>query len=79
MWRGTMLLVSPAKPRNSASLIALRSTAVLAASRTRRSAHGDFASHWSRKSRKKTALLRWALILNPGLRRSCSATGPLNV
>ena len=34
-------------PSVSALLMAWRSTARLAASRTRRSYHGDFGSHWS--------------------------------
>ena len=43
-----MLPMSFENPRVSAWLMACRSTAWLAASRTRRSAHGDFGSvHWS--------------------------------
>jgi hypothetical protein len=47
---GTNEPVGLPKPSISAWLIALRSMRRLAAWRTRRSCHGDFASHWSRKS-----------------------------
>ena len=47
---GTKEPVGLPSPSISAWLIALRSMARLAAWRTRRSCHGDFGSHWSRKS-----------------------------
>ena len=75
--RGTTLPVSPPKPSCSAAFIALRSTARLAARRTRGSCQGEPASHWSRKSRKKTVLLRTAMSFRPGVRRTSSAIGPL--
>ena len=48
---GTMFPVGGDAPTVSASLIAFLSMAWLAASRTRLSAHGDFGSHMSKKSR----------------------------
>ena len=53
-FRGMMPPVSRDKPSVSAWLMAARSRARLAASRTRRSAHGDLGSHWSGKSTQKT-------------------------
>jgi len=50
----------------SAWLSAARSMARLAASRTLWSRHGEAGFHWSRKSRKKSALLRTAMSLSPG-------------
>ena len=76
MCRGTMLPVSPEKPSDSASLIAFRSMARLAARRTRWSCQGDFGSHWSTKSRKNTVFVRTAVSLSPGVRRTSSAIGP---
>ena len=77
MRRGTTLPVSPRNPRNSASLMAFRSRARLAASRTRRSAHGDFGSHCSGNSREKLAFVRDGDELEPWVRLTSSATGPL--
>ena len=68
----------PGKPSDSASLIACRSMARLAARRTRRSCQGDFGSHCSGKSSQKTPLAaRRAASVRPGVRRTSSAIGPV--
>ena len=71
-----MLPVGPEKPSDSASLMAWRSIARLAASRTRRSAQGDPAAHCSGNIRKSTPLVRIAVRVSPGVRRTSSAIGP---
>ncbi len=48
----------------------------LAASRTRRSAHGDFGSHCSVKVSHSVKVGWVALSVSPGVRRSSSASGP---
>jgi hypothetical protein len=71
------LPVMPENPSDSASLMDWRSTDKLAARRTRRSAHGEPAVHWSGNSRKKTPFVRIAVSVSPGVRRTSSAIGPL--
>ena len=63
-------------PRYSASLNALRSIARLAASRTRRSAHGDFGSHCWVKTSHSVNVGNVALSVMPGVRFTSSAFGP---
>ena len=76
--RGTMLPVRPAE----AELLGVVERAPVDREAGRRAApadrcQGEPASHWSRKSRKKMALLRTAISLSPGVRRTSSAMGPL--
>ena len=72
-----MLPVTFERPRNSAWLIACRSMARLAASRTRRSAHGDLASHWSAVNCIHCVQgMELALRVSPGVRLSSSARTP---
>ena len=63
-------------PRNSASLIAFLSIARLAASRTRRSDHGDFGSHCSVNRSHSVNVGNVALRVRPGVRFTSSAFGP---
>jgi len=72
-----MLPVGPEKPSDSASLIAWRSMAMLVASRTRRSAHGEPAVPCSGNMSQNTPLVRTAVSVSPGARRTSSAIGPL--
>ena len=75
--RGTKLPVSREKPSVSALFTAWRSMAWLAASRTRRSAHGDLGSHWSGSSSQKAPESSGATTLKPGAFCSASAVGPV--
>src|SRR2546422_5948195 len=59
-------------PRNSASLNALRSIARLAASRTRRSAQGDFGSHCSVNTTHWLTVGSVTLRVRPGVRFTSS-------
>src|SRR5947209_11820879 len=76
MTRGTMTPAGGQKPRHAASLIALRLIARLTASRRRRSAHGDFGSHWSANSSQLIEAWREATIWARGSRLTVSASGP---
>src|SRR5262249_21330404 len=67
---GIMLEVSREKPSVSAWLIAWRSMARFAASRTRRSWHGLFGSHCSAKETQYELLAIAGLWVSPGVRRS---------
>src|SRR5215813_6685984 len=71
-----MLALLLPKPRYSASLIVLRSMARFAASRTRRSAHGDFGSHCSVNTIHSVNVGKVALSVTPGDRFNSSALGP---
>jgi len=71
-----MLPVGAEKPSASASLMAWRSMARLAASRTRRSAHGEPGVHCSGNSTHSTPFVRVAFSVSPGVRRTSSAIGP---
>ena len=71
-----MLALMLPKPRYSASLIVLRSVARFAASRTRRSAHGDFGSHCSVNTSHSVKVGAVGLRVSPGVRRSSSASAP---
>jgi hypothetical protein len=74
---GMMLPVGFENPSVSASLIARRSKASAAASRTRRSDQGDFGSHWSGpKSSHWVALPTGAISLSPGVRLASSPRAP---
>ena len=65
------------KPSVSAWLMACRSIASAAARRTRRSWKGDFGSNCSLvKSIQKVAGISVAASLSPGVRFTCSASGP---
>ena len=65
-------------PRNSASLNALRSIARLAASRTRRSAHGERGSHCSVNTTHWLTVGSVTRRVRPGVRFTSSAFGPRN-
>jgi len=71
-----MLKVSAECPSVMAWLIAFRSMAWLAATRTRRSCHGDFGSHWSSKLTHCGAWITAGLSVSPGVRWSSSASSP---
>src|SRR6266511_506991 len=74
--RGMMLGAGLPNPRYSASLMALRSMARFAASRTRRSAHGDFGSHCSVNTSHSVNVGNVALRVTPAVRLSSRAFGP---
>jgi len=61
------LPVGPENPSDSASLMACRSMARLAARRTRRSAQGEPAVHCSGNSTQRTPLVRVAASVSPGV------------
>src|SRR5262245_4595197 len=69
---GIRLYVMRENPSVSAWLIACRSMAWFAASRTRRSCQGDFESHWSRKFTQYELFASDGLSVSPGVRRSSS-------
>src|SRR5215510_1969035 len=74
-----MLAVIRDNPSVSASLSPCRSIARFAASRTRASAHGDFASHCSAKYSHSVTGAATAFNVRPGVRRTSSASTPRNV
>jgi hypothetical protein len=71
-----MLPVGPEKPSDSASLMPCRSIARRASGLSRRSAQGDPATHSLGNIRKSTPLVRIAVRVSPGVRRTSSAIGP---
>src|SRR5262245_29515674 len=64
------------KPTYSASMKAFRSMARFAASRTRRSDHGDRGSHCSVNTSHSVNVGTVALRVTPGVRLTSSALGP---
>jgi len=70
-----MLPVMRESPPVLAWSIAGRSIAWFAASRTRRSCHGDFGSHWS-GNESQCVDGYTGFRVNPGVRRSSSASSP---
>jgi len=74
--RGMMLPVRREKPSVNDWLMAWRSRAWFTASRTRRSAHGDFGSHLSVKASHCSPKKRMGLSVRPAARRTSSAMGP---
>ena len=71
-----MLPVILENPRLSAWLIAGRSTARVAARRTRRSCHGEPGSHWSAKSTQCVLVNGVGRSVSPGVRRTSPASSP---
>src|SRR5262245_6698953 len=64
------------RPTDRASVTAFRSLAGLVASVTRRSDHGDRASHCSVNTSHSVNVGRVALRVTPGVRLTSSALGP---
>jgi hypothetical protein len=76
MTRGTITPAGGQKPRQPALLIRWRSSAKLAASRSRSSCHGDLESHCSRNSIQVAPACLLATIRMPGSSLMPSAAAP---
>ena len=76
MTRGTITPAGGQYPRQAASLIPLRFSARLTASRRRLSCHGDLGSHCSANSIQKIDACREAKSVRRGSRFTSSASGP---
>ena len=71
-----MLPVILEKPRLSAWLMAGRSTAWVAARRTRRSCHGEPLSHWSAKKSQWVLVKGVGRRVSPGVRWTSAPSSP---